>query len=134
MAEGYDSVKQQTFYRPLGGKIEFGELGSETVRREIDEELGLACEVNRYLGAFENIFVFNGQKGHEIVLVYDGKFSDPSVYSREVLLGQEDNEEEFKAFWKLLRDFNHVNIMDKNTPLENPLYPTGLQELLQKTR
>ena len=25
VAEGYDPIKQQTFYRPLGGGIEFGE-------------------------------------------------------------------------------------------------------------
>ena len=27
VAEGYDPAKQETFYRPLGGRIEFGERG-----------------------------------------------------------------------------------------------------------
>jgi len=37
--EGYDPIKNQSFYRPLGGGIEFGEYGEEAVRREIMEEL-----------------------------------------------------------------------------------------------
>ncbi|MBU4225503.1 MAG: NUDIX domain-containing protein [Chloroflexi bacterium] len=40
VAEGHDSKKNQTFYRPLGGTIEFGERGEETVRREFVEEIG----------------------------------------------------------------------------------------------
>ena len=43
---GYDSVKKQTFYRPLGGKIEFGEPSAETVRRELMEEIGIARPVH----------------------------------------------------------------------------------------
>jgi len=34
VSEGFDSIKQQLFYRPLGGTIEFGEHSSETIRRE----------------------------------------------------------------------------------------------------
>ncbi|MEZ4517114.1 MAG: hypothetical protein R3C44_09860 [Chloroflexota bacterium] len=31
-AEGYDPIKQQTFYRPLGGTIEFGETSAKRLR------------------------------------------------------------------------------------------------------
>ncbi len=70
--EGYDSVKNQTFYRPLGGAIEFGELGSDTVTREMREEIGADLVNLRYVAALENIFVLEGHPGHEIVLVYEG--------------------------------------------------------------
>ncbi len=55
-AEGYDPKKQQTFYRPLGGAIEFGEYGVDTIARELMEELGAAVVELRYLGVAENIF------------------------------------------------------------------------------
>ena len=39
VAEGYDSVKDEYFYRPLGGGIEFGESSMETICREMIEEI-----------------------------------------------------------------------------------------------
>ena len=40
VAEGYDPVKNEHFYRPLGGGIEFGEYSEQTIRRELMEEIG----------------------------------------------------------------------------------------------
>jgi 8-oxo-dGTP pyrophosphatase MutT (NUDIX family) len=123
-AEGYDSLKKEIFYRPLGGRIEFGEYGHETVARELMEEIGQAVTNLDYLGTLENIFVFNGERGHEIVRVYDGEFVDKSLYEREVVYGNEEDEEhkgEFKAVWKSLDFFRDGHA---------PLYPDGLLELL----
>src|SRR5688500_6546719 len=81
-AEVYDAAKDEYFYRPLGGGIEFGENSAETICREVLEEVNL--QVNReslkYLGTVENILQFNGGTGHEIVFVYDGMLQEPSVY------------------------------------------------------
>lgn len=41
VSELYDPNEDYHFYRPLGGGIEFGELGHETLKREFDEELGV---------------------------------------------------------------------------------------------
>jgi len=119
-AEGYDSVRQQTFYRPLGGSIEFGELGEETIRRELKEELGAEVANLKYLGMAENIFIYQGRKGHEIVLMYDGEFADKSFYEREMLEGDEFGLP-FQAVWKRLDEFG---------PHKAPLYPDQLLGLL----
>ncbi len=120
VAEGYDSVKQQTFYRPLGGSIEFGERGEETIRRELREELGAEVNNLKYLGMAENIFIYQGERGHEIVLMYEGEFADKSFYEREMLEGDEFGQP-FKAVWKRLDEFG---------PDRAPLYPDQLLELL----
>ena len=67
--EGYDPLKDEIFYRPLGGGIEFGERSEEAIHRETMEEIDAEVKDLVYLGALENIFVFNGEPGHEIVQV-----------------------------------------------------------------
>lgn len=123
-AEGYDPVKGQTFYRPLGGAIEFGEHSAAAIERELAEELGAAVTDLRYLGALENIFTYNGEMGHEIVMVYDGVFADRSLYEREVIEGSEDDGVAFRAVW--------VSLNDCRDPAAPPLYPSGLIDLLVK--
>jgi|GEM_PF-6087287 NUDIX domain len=39
LMEGDDPAKRQTFYRPLGGGVEFGERARDAVIREFAEEL-----------------------------------------------------------------------------------------------
>jgi 8-oxo-dGTP pyrophosphatase MutT (NUDIX family) len=124
VAEGYDPVKNEYFYRPLGGGIEFGENSAETICREILEEINV--EVDReslhYLGAMENIFHFNGAMGHEIVLIYDGTLKNSGLYGQAVLVGKEANGEEIRAVWKNLDEFGDRKLI---------LYPTGLLEMLR---
>jgi 8-oxo-dGTP pyrophosphatase MutT (NUDIX family) len=118
--EGYDPKKDQTFYRPLGGGIKFGERSDETVCREIKEELGEEVTNLCYLGTLENIFVFNGIPGHEIVQVYDGRLVNSKMYEQAEMSGAEADGDQFKALWKRLEEFN----------LQTPLYPDGLLEML----
>lgn len=122
VAEGYDPVKGETFYRPLGGAIEFGERGVDTLARELREELDADVVGLRFLGSLENIFVYNGQHGHEIVLVYDGAFADRRLYERPELAGREHDGTTFRAVWKSLDDFHNDAA---------PLYPDGLLALIR---
>jgi 8-oxo-dGTP pyrophosphatase MutT (NUDIX family) len=123
VAEGYDSVKDEYFYRPLGGGIEFGENSTETICREVMEEINVNVEKDslKYLGAVENIFHFNGIPGHEIVLIYDGALKESRLYEQDVILGKEANGEEIRAVWKDLDEFREGKSI---------LYPTGLIEML----
>ena len=119
-------MKQPTFYRPLGGGIEFGEWSRETICRELMEEIGVETKADslKYIGTLENIFTFNGMPGHEIVMVYDGELSQPGLYEQAVIVGKEvDITESFRAVWMRLDKFESGEFI---------LYPTGLLELLSK--
>ena len=123
VAEGYDPVKKEHFYRPLGGGIEFGEYSEQTIQRELREELGAeVCDLN-YLGTLENVYVFNGAPGHEIIQIYDGVFKDARLYEQTEILGQEvDIDDSFRAVWKHIDEFGDGKSI---------LYPTGLLKLLR---
>lgn len=125
VAEGYNSVKDEYFYRPLGGGIEFGEPSIETICREVMEEINVEVDKAslKYLGSVENIFHFNGMPGHEIVMIYDGALKDSGLYDQDVILGREANGDIIRALWKSLDEFESGRLI---------LYPTGLVELLQR--
>ena len=120
VAEGHDPVKGETFYRPLGGHIEFGEYGARTVERELEEEVGERITNVRYKGLSENIYTYLGEAGHEIVLVFEGEFADEAMYEKGEVIAQE-GDDQFKAVWKPLSDFVEGKY---------PLYPDGLFEML----
>jgi 8-oxo-dGTP pyrophosphatase MutT (NUDIX family) len=124
VAECYDPSTQEAFYRPLGGAIKFGETSQAALMREIKEELGADIANLQYLGTLENIFTFNGELGHEIVLVYDGEFIDKSLYHQERVEGyeEEDGDIPFQAIWVSLTE-----LFGEHSP---PLYPDGLMQLI----
>jgi 8-oxo-dGTP pyrophosphatase MutT (NUDIX family) len=120
--EGHDSIKNETYYRPLGGGIEFGESGEFAVRREIMEELRSEINDLKRLGFLENIFVHNGAVGHEIVMVYDGALSESRLYEQAEMEVIEANGESIRALWKSLDEFGEGKSI---------LYPDGLLEMLR---
>lgn len=119
--EGYDPLKKQTFYRPLGGGIEFGEQSEQTIHRELMEEIRAEVRDLKYLGTLENIFVFDGTPGHEIVQVYDGVLENSGLYEQAEVEGKETNGELIRAMWKGLGEFAEGKSI---------LYPDGLLDLL----
>ncbi len=63
VGDAFDPTKNEFFYCPPGGGIEFGESSEEALRREINEELGTDIENPRLLGVLENIFTYDGERG-----------------------------------------------------------------------
>ncbi len=118
--EAYDAVKGETFYRPLGGGIEFGERGADALAREMREEIGAEIRDVRYLGMLENVFTYRGEPGHEICLLYEARFADPAMCERTRIEGM-DGSEPLLALWKPLSEFG---------PGRAPLYPEGLLGLM----
>ena len=122
--DGYDEIKQQRFGRPLGGTIEFGEYSAGTIIRELHEEVRADVTNLRYLATIENIFTYNGQQGHEIVLVYRADLTDLELLARPVIETAEDDGTPMRAVWVPLIDFKTGKL---------PLYPSGLLELLDSS-
>ena len=122
VSEEHDPSKGETFYRPLGGGIEFGEHSEETIHRELMEEIGAEVKELVYLGTLENIFVFDGKPGHEIVQVYDGVLKESGLYEQAVISGHEaDVNLPMKVLWKRMDEFGPGRLI---------LYPDGLFGLL----
>jgi 8-oxo-dGTP pyrophosphatase MutT (NUDIX family) len=119
-AAGFDHVKQQRFYRPLGGEIEYGERAEDAARRELREELGAELSDLRFLGTFENLFTYQGQPGHELIWLFEARLLDKALYERDVLIADEFGSK-FEAHWVPIETFRRG---------EAPLYPDGLLALL----
>lgn len=99
---GYDKVKKQTFYRALGGGIEFGETSKAAVKREFQEEIHADIKVGELLGVTENIFTYQGKTGHEIVFLYSIEIPNDNFKN-----DYEINDEvgKYNAVWVNIDDF-----------------------------
>ena len=125
VARGTDPVTDESFHRPLGGGVEFGEHSVDALRREMDEELGTTIESPRLLGILENVFEYAGRPRHEIVFVYDARLSNPSWYERAELPVTESGHGWRAARW--------IPIAELSSGQEL-LVPEGLLALLQTER
>lgn len=87
------------YIRPLGGNIEFGESGAETVGREFLEETGLHLKAIRYLGCTEEIGTIDGAGWHEICLLYQADLVEAEAYAAPSIRVQEGETRVFSAQW-----------------------------------
>ncbi len=104
VSEGYDSKKDSHFYRCLGGGIEFQETSEEALKREFMEEIGIDINVKKLLGVAENIFTYEGKKGHELVFMY--KIEIPDELYKEKYIQDEDGDIG-EAIWVDINDFKN---------------------------
>ena len=114
VGESRDSVKDETFYGPVGGEIDFGERAAEAVARELREEPGVMLERAELRGVLENLFTFEATPGHEIIFVYDVETAEALPEGRIPIADE-------VAVWMPLDTCRHGG---------PPRYPDGLYELL----
>jgi ADP-ribose pyrophosphatase YjhB (NUDIX family) len=119
LTEGYDPTKNEHYLIPLGGGIEFGETSERAAIREVFEEVGAETYDLQLLGVLENLFVFDGTPGHEIVFIYEAKFVDENLYQKPELDGFESNGVKINVRWFDQAMLNAVKI-----------YPHGIVDLL----
>ena len=110
ISEGYDPVKQKTFYRAMGGGVDFGETSRDALQREFQEEIQAELTNIKYLGCLENLFTFNGKQGHEILQVYQCDFVDPKFYQLEKLTFAE-GERKKTALWVEISRFKSGELL-----------------------
>jgi 8-oxo-dGTP pyrophosphatase MutT (NUDIX family) len=121
VAEYRDPLREEPYYRPLGGGIEFGERSQECIVREIREEIGAEIQDLQYLGVIEDIYTDGGKPHHQIVFVYEARLPDPQLY--QVPAVESQVEEFVVALWKPLDEFRTGKAQ---------VYPLGLLEFLDK--
>jgi 8-oxo-dGTP pyrophosphatase MutT (NUDIX family) len=59
-------ASHEQFWSLPGGRIEFGETATETLVREMQEELGCAASPGPLRFLVENLFVYEGTEVHEV--------------------------------------------------------------------
>ncbi|WP_224449457.1 NUDIX hydrolase [Haloprofundus salilacus] len=117
-----DSEESGTYYRPLGGGVEFGEHSVDALRREFREELEVELTQVHELGTFEDVFTLDGEECHEVHRVYGAAFVQQWPYQMDSFTGYEPElDEEFDCLWKPLSAF---------TDGEETLYPEKLPSVL----
>lgn len=122
--DDHDPTTGEVVAVPLAGGIEFGESGEAAIARELAEEIGASPTRTRYLGLLEDIFVWAGQRRHELYLVYDVDIADRAVYEAGEVQVVEPDGTSYPARWRPLSEFS----------TSARLVPDGLLELIQQSR
>lgn len=117
--ENYDRLKNEHFYRPLGGGIDFFEDSKVALKREFKEELNADIEILDYICTLENRFAFEDIKRHEVLIIYKIKLNKEFYLKDEFTI--DENGVSFKAKW-----------IDKNLFLDNKLdlFPKDLYKFI----
>ncbi len=108
--KGYDKIKNETFFRIIGGSVNFGEKAEEALRREMREELNSEIENLQFLKVIENIFIYEGEKGHEIAFLYKGDLSNKEIYKKD-FVHVLDDVEGLPAEWVPISDILEEKII-----------------------
>ncbi len=119
--EGFDVIRQETFYRPPGGGIEFGEYSWDAVRREMKEELGVEVDDLEFLGTLESLFQYEGQPRHELVFLFGGDAEGEPALAKPEIQSRESDGSILRFKWMPLSSFSRGKAI---------LYPEGLLDML----
>lgn len=108
VSKGYDELKNQEFYRCLGGGIEFLEKSKDALKREFKEEINIEIEIGKFLGISENIFNDKGKDAHELILFYDVYIKDKDYQEKYNLV---DDDLETEAIWVDINKFRNKELI-----------------------
>lgn len=110
-------------YALVGGRVEIGESSEETIKREMQEELGKEVEITGYISTIENFFKMKGSKYHEIMFVYKVEFVDEKDKKIEYPLENIEGKDYLKYEWLELDKIEKY-----------PLLPIAIREILKENK
>lgn len=108
-------------YALIGGRVEIGEDSENTVKREIQEELGKQVEVIEYVSTIENFFEMKNSKYHEILFVHKAEFIDDEDKKIEYTLKNTEGKDYLQYEWLQLDKIDQY-----------PLWPKAIQTVLKE--
>ena len=100
-------ISKNSFFRLIGGHIEFGETGVEALKREFKEEINENIINIKSVGVFENIFFYNGKEQHEFVSLFSCDFVNKEMYKKKEIVGHEGPDRIFHASWEPIDQFKN---------------------------
>lgn len=108
-----------------GGRVEIGEKSEETVKRELQEELGKKVEVLDYLTTIENFFTSKDKKYHEIFFMYRVEFLSEEDKKIEYAMHNAEGKEYLEYRWLDIDKIEEYNIVPEclNDILKNKDIP-----------
>ena len=97
-----------------GGRVKFGEDTKTSLKREIEEEMGISLDKEKmvFKQVLENFFTFDGKNAHELFFVYEYKISDEEYDKIIKVKNNMDNDNTYFEFIDS-SEFEKVNLLPK---------------------
>ena len=96
-----------------GGRVEIGESSEQTIKREIQEELGKKIEILGYVSTIENFFEMENKKYHEIYFLYRIEFVDEEDKNINYTMHNLEGKEYLQYVWIDLDKIDEYNLLPK---------------------
>lgn len=103
-------AREDDFWALPGGRVELFETSSDAVVREIREELGIACKVERRLWHVESFFEFEAKRFHELANYFLITFANQTIINSEIDFKGIEETDELIFRWVPLTRLGHYNL------------------------
>lgn len=110
-------------YALLGGRVEIGENTEETIKREVQEEIGKKIKIIGYIATIENFFETEEIKYHEYMFVYQAEFEEEEDKKIQETIKNIEGKEYLQYEW-----------IDLDKIEQYPIKPIIIKEILKEQK